>query len=506
MTEQVSEVGDKRIFCLEMLESELVRVLYNRNDCERLSKAKHIIERYSGVDWIAYQQCPVMDGFQLLGYQRVGVKRHNDLFDLLVLSWAPGTLSPIHDHPCERCFLMCVSGDMYEDRYRRDNSGSITKLSRHDIPLGVATWIDDDIGLHAVGNKGSSLSCSIHCYIPGFTTPCKTFDIESGTVTCVTVTPKPPMVQCLSDFVFKKVLNSVTDNDVPNASPVTSSNKRGDIEDSFKKQRCPIEFAFGSEPFDDQAIRRAVDTVCDLSVHTGHLHYFNQLLAKPDSLASAVDALASTLNVNMYNFENAPVLTLMEKALLQHLASFLGWYDYSQIKERSSSHVSECHEESFDGIILPGASLCNLVALHIARARLFPEVLIHGAAVGSPPLVVFTSDESHCSIEKACIILGLGRQACVYVQCHPSTGSMDVQALEKAIDDQIQSGNRPFFINCTSGSTHSGAFDDCEALSKLAKMHNIWLHVDGALGASFLLPDEDPFKSLVKGISSADSI
>ena len=95
-----SEIGE-RIVSLELLESELVRVLYDRNDVNRLVKAKGIIERYCGVDWIAYQQCPVMEGYELSGYQRAGVKKHNDLFDLLVLSWAPGTQSPIHDHPCE---------------------------------------------------------------------------------------------------------------------------------------------------------------------------------------------------------------------------------------------------------------------------------------------------------------------------------------------------------------------------------------------------------------------
>ena len=501
-----SDEMQEPILSLELLESELVRVLYDRNDTSRLAKAKTIIERYSGVDWIAYQQCPVMDGYELSGYQRVGVKKHNDLFDLLVLSWAPGTQSPIHDHPCERCYLMCVSGDMYEKRYNLDSDGSVHERCENRIPPRVATWISDDMGLHAVGNNGSTLACSLHCYVPGFTTPCRVFDSTTGAVTHVSAIPKSCQIPNLTDMVFLKAKECLSNYDDPKQAPVLHSKKRVDIENAFKNQRCSIDFAVDSKPLDDQAIRRALDSVCDLSVHTGHLYYFNQLLTKSDDLASSVEALTSALNINMYNFENAPVLTLMERALLQHLATFLGWCDSSKQKTRSNSSVSDFNDETFDGIVLPGASLCNLVALHAARTSKFPDSVTGTASGMAIDMVVLTSEESHCSIEKACMMLGLGRDACVYVKCDPDTGCVNVDAMEQKIIDLLKGQRVPFFINCTSGSTHSGAFDDCAALYALAQKYNIWLHVDGALGASFLLPQEDPFKTLVNGISDADSI
>ena len=117
----------KIITSLDLLEAELVKVLYRREDPDRLVKAKSVLERYRGVDWITHQRCPTVDGFQLCGYQRVSVKKHNDLFDLLILSWAPGTRSPIHNHPCERCFLMCISGSMFEERYEKDKDGNLHK-------------------------------------------------------------------------------------------------------------------------------------------------------------------------------------------------------------------------------------------------------------------------------------------------------------------------------------------------------------------------------------------
>ncbi|KAF4725174.1 Glutamate decarboxylase 2, partial [Perkinsus olseni] len=71
----------------------------------------------------------------------------------------------------------------------------------------------------------------------------------------------------------------------------------------------------------------------------------------------------------------------------------------------------------------------------------------------------------------------------------------------------ILNGNTPFFVNATAGSTVAGAFDDCNALAEIAERYRCWLHVDGALGASFLLArGEDPYDSLTRGMEKADSI
>lgn len=43
------------------------------------------------------------------------------------------------------------------------------------------------------------------------------------------------------------------------------------------------------------------------------------------------------LVVIRYTFEMAPVMLLMEHRLLQHMASFLGWYEHSPVNTRRSS-------------------------------------------------------------------------------------------------------------------------------------------------------------------------
>jgi sulfinoalanine decarboxylase/aspartate 1-decarboxylase len=475
------------INCLDALEAELVRVLYNRADQDRLSKAKHVLERYRGVDWIAHQRCPNVEGFGLSGYQRVSVKKHNDLFDLLILSWAPGTQSPVHDHPCERCFLMNICGNMFEERFVADSKGNLQKTHRAEIPERVATWISDDIGLHSVGNSGTTLACSLHCYIPGFTTPCRIFDPFTGQSSLVSAVPKSSDQITLVERIFEQTTEYTKIFDDPRRAPVVLNRHSSEIETSFRALRCPLDFSSNAQPHDEQAIISAIRSACDLSVHTSHTFFLNQLLSKPDPISIASDSLISAMNVNMYDLENAPVMMLIERGLLAHLFRHVGW---STILEP-------------DGIFLPGASLCNLTAMHLAREKFLSTYQSH---VSLDKLRVFTSEESHCSIEKACSMLGLGRSACIYVPCDTTTGKMNVHRLRDLIEDQRRAGNAPFFINATCGSTHSGAFDDCCEISDIAIEFGCWFHVDGALGAAFILPEEYPFRNLVKGMSKADSI
>jgi predicted metal-dependent enzyme (double-stranded beta helix superfamily) len=158
------------ILSLSELDDRLLEVLRISEDPFRLEKAKALIEQYQGADWREFRRTTNPDGSALAGYDRVRFARHEGLYDLLILSWAPGTQSKIHDHPCDRCFLMSINGDMFEERYDMLNGGIPKLRHRTCIPNGVATWISDDLGLHSVGNEGSEVSVSLHCYVPGLTT------------------------------------------------------------------------------------------------------------------------------------------------------------------------------------------------------------------------------------------------------------------------------------------------------------------------------------------------
>jgi glutamate/tyrosine decarboxylase-like PLP-dependent enzyme len=81
---------------------------------------------------------------------------------------------------------------------------------------------------------------------------------------------------------------------------------------------------------------------------------------------------------------------------------------------------------------------------------------------------------------------------------------LDVQELEVAISRDLASGNKPFCVVATAGTTSSGAIDELPLIAEICRRHNLWFHVDGAYGAAVLFSDRH--RDLVRGIEQADSI
>ena len=131
-----------------------------------------------------------------------------------------------------------------------------------------------------------------------------------------------------------------------------------------------------------------------------------------------------------------------------------------------------------------------------ARNKLFPEIKTEGyfprphcpnSKYGK--LIVYTSNHSHYSIDKAAQVMGLGTDNIVKVPVD-AIGRMDVDALERLIEKSIEKGETPFFINATSGTTVLGAFDPLRKISAVAKKHNCWLHADGSWGGTAIFSDK----------------
>ena len=50
--------------------------------------------------------------------------------------------------------------------------------------------------------------------------------------------------------------------------------------------------------------------------------------------------------------------------------------------------------------------------------------------------------------------------------------------LERLVREQIERGNRPYFVNCTCGTTVLGAFDPINPIADICEKYNLWLHID----------------------------
>ncbi len=158
--------------------------------------------------------------------------------------------------------------------------------------------------------------------------------------------------------------------------------------------------------------------------------------------------------------------------------------------------------DTASGLIVSGTSMATIVALKTARdARL--DFTSRKGGVGGCKLVGYTSDQAHTCVARAFDILGLGSDALRLIPVNADY-TMDITALQSAIASDRAAGLIPFFVAGTAGTVNTGAIDDLAALADTAAAENLWLHIDGAFGATAILSSD--LKPKLRGINRADSI
>jgi aromatic-L-amino-acid decarboxylase len=147
------------------------------------------------------------------------------------------------------------------------------------------------------------------------------------------------------------------------------------------------------------------------------------------------------------------------------------------------------------GLLLSGGSMANLTALTAARRNVLGDDFANG--------VVYTSDQSHHSVNKAVMLAGFPARA-LRVVPSDSAFRMRLDVLAELVERDRGAGLRPFFVVATAGSTNTGAVDDLEGLADLCASHELWLHVDAAYGGFFAMTERG--KRVLTGIGRADSV
>jgi len=222
--------------------------------------------------------------------------------------------------------------------------------------------------------------------------------------------------------------------------------------------------------------------------HPGFLAYFAISGSGPGILG---EALAAGLNVNAMLWRTSPAAVELEERVCDWLRQMIDL------------------PPGFHGHINDTASSSSLVALAAARHRLADlEVRAKGLAGRPevPPLTVYASDQAHSSIDKACIVLGVGQENVRRVETDGDF-RLSVPALEEAIARDRSAGaagKRPMAVVATVGTTSTTSIDPVEAIADLCAREGIWLHVDAAYAGSAAVCPE--LRALMPGLERADSI
>jgi glutamate/tyrosine decarboxylase-like PLP-dependent enzyme len=117
--------------------------------------------------------------------------------------------------------------------------------------------------------------------------------------------------------------------------------------------------------------------------------------------------------------------------------------------------------------------------------------------------VAYISGQTHISAAKGLRIIGFRGDQIRKIPCDDNY-RMVTSSLEKAILDDQAAGKIPFVVIASAGTTNTGSIDPMNDIATICEKHNLWLHVDGAYGASILVSQK--YKYLLDGVSRSNSI
>lgn len=225
------------------------------------------------------------------------------------------------------------------------------------------------------------------------------------------------------------------------------------------------------------------------TTHLGSPRYFGFVNGSGTMMAVLAEALATSVNMNAGAWKPAPAATEIERRTISWVAEMIGYNP-------------DC-----GGMFVSGGTMANLTGILTGLRNLAPydttqEGLQSERRVGR--FTMYMSDhEGHSSIVRVADLLNLGREAVRRVPSHEDF-TMDVQALERMIDEDVERGDKPFCVVAQVGSINVGAVDPLEEIARVCASKGLWFHADGACGAvGAILPEK---RSLFLGMEKADSI
>jgi L-2,4-diaminobutyrate decarboxylase len=201
-----------------------------------------------------------------------------------------------------------------------------------------------------------------------------------------------------------------------------------------------------------------------------HPMYMGHQTSAPLPVGVWMESVIGALNQSLAVWEMSPTATMIEHQIVGWLAKLAGY------------------GTGAGGTLTSGGTEANFTAMLAARNAAVPNAWEEG--LGADPPVVVYGEHAHYAVTRAIGQLGMGRRRGISI---PSRDyRIDVDLLIAALDRLRGEGKTVMAVVATAGTTATGSFDDLEAVGALCEERGIWLHVDGAHGASALLSSRPP--------------
>ena len=263
--------------------------------------------------------------------------------------------------------------------------------------------------------------------------------------------------------------------------PVLSQNQPNDLKNDLPTSAPEKGEDFGAIFADVEKL------ILPAVTHWNHPNFHGLFSTSTSSVGVFGEMLSAAFDMKAMLWRTSPASTELEPVVLDWL--------------RQMMHLPE----ELKGIIYDTASISTLHAIAMAREKLNLGIRENGMSgrTDLPLLRIYCSEQTHSSIDKAVILLGLGQKSLVKIPTNERF-EIDVEKLREAIQDDNAAGHLPFCVIPTIGTTSSSSVDDVERIADICERNNLWLHVDAAYAGSAAIVPE--FQHYFKGWERADSI
>jgi L-2,4-diaminobutyrate decarboxylase len=286
----------------------------------------------------------------------------------------------------------------------------------------------------------------------------------------------------LEEAVLKalRVLDTYIENSRAGRDPVVRIRRASEIIGTLELKSRIERGSMDAEGFETFLERYLAD-----STRMHHPGYMAHQVAVPDHPTALADLVHGVINNPMAIYEMGPSAAAVELVVLDWMLEKVGW--------RQDGRIGT-------GVLTHGGSLANLTALLAARAATAPEVWEQGAR---GDLAILVPQSCHYSVARAASIIGLGSNS-----IHP----IDVDENEVIKSDRLpaalarvkEKGKRVVALVASACATGTGLHDPLEEIGAFCREEDLWLHVDGAHGASALVSEKE--RRHLQGVELADSL
>ena len=209
------------------------------------------------------------------------------------------------------------------------------------------------------------------------------------------------------------------------------------------------------------------------TISTDHPNFLSFIPNAPSEAATFFDLVVSASSIYGGSWMEGSGAVYAENQVLEFLAKEVGLPDGA------------------GGLFVQGGTIGNLSALVTAR-----EVFRAKHKDSNQRLAIIASSEAHSSLKAVAKVMDVD-----LIKANVDDfGKLSGDAVRAAVKE---AGDRVFAFVATAGTTNFGIVDRIAEIARVAKEHDLWLHIDGAYGLAGILDPKT--KDLFDGIEHCDS-